>query len=145
MSEPWYPVGLFIGIPDSSLRPASDPERTNTPDHWLPRPSPNGVVEIAVMKWKVLQIGEEWPGKKDGTELKFACITSAENSYDEEAVGVLTRYLSYDHPVAQSINKSANQAASGYDPIILDSPERRGYTAGYNSAGAIVIAEYAVD
>lgn len=135
-----YAVGLYICIPDSCLRPASDPVRTSNADHWLPRPAYGGVVELAVMQWKIREVQEDWPGLSAGTELRLAYCRP-----DNEVVGVLTRYLSAEHPDAVAMNRNVNELTKQYKPVVLDSPERRGYIAGTNKIGSIVLTEYAID
>lgn len=141
-----YPVGLHIAIPDSCLRPASDPDRIGVPDLWLPRPSYGGSVEIAVMKWnmaldlKEIPGVEEWPGKAAGTKL------FAEFCFDHDTkLGLFVRYLNADDAISRSINEAVNKIIARYQPIVLDSPERRGYFFASSVGEAILISEFAID
>lgn len=59
-----YPIGLLIYVPDDCLRPASDPDRTSVPDHWLTRPAYGGMLEIGVthVDWKASRGSMPWLG-----------------------------------------------------------------------------------
>ncbi|WP_299079961.1 hypothetical protein [uncultured Paraglaciecola sp.] len=137
-----YAVGLHIIIPDSSLRPASNPERTSVPEHWIDRPVEGGLVEISVMRWNYGGIDEEWPGQSVGTQLKFPYILCKEKM---EVIGIISRHLPKAHPESININSYVDNFTNNYKPIVLDSPERRGYFCGLNKVGSIVITEYAID
>lgn len=135
-----YTVGLYIAIPDRSLRKASLPEQISDPDCWVQRPSYGGVIEIAIIRWTLDKIPEKWPGKAAGTEFLYGF------KYNEnEMLGVIGRSLHTSHPIAKSINSLVQTNTSRYKPIQLDSPERRGYLAGLASDKAILITEFAID
>jgi hypothetical protein len=140
MRQGEYPIGLYIAIPDSCLRPASDPDRTSVPDLWLDRPQERGVVEIALMKWDVREIAEEWPGRSVGVKLLLVYRLS-----EQIVVGVLLRYLTADNPIAISIDDKVDSVSSSKTKVILDSPERRGYISAETVTGALCISEFAID
>lgn len=137
---PEYPVGLYVVIPDLSLRPASDPDNAIDPDHWLERPAYGGVEEFAFIRWDWRGRLEEWPGQHAGTQLVFGCPYPG-----SEVFLVLRRSLGPDHPDAHAYNDQVAQATRPYRPIVLDSPERRGYIAGLTPKGAITLTEFAID
>lgn len=135
-----YPIGLFILVPDNSLRPASDPDRTSVPDAWLERPPHDGMTEIAIAKWNISEIQEPWPGASVGT--KFEIIYKVD---DENVIGVLVRQLAHNDPIAVHTNEGMQRYMPTLEPIRLDSPERRGYMFFKSELGALVIVEFAID
>jgi hypothetical protein len=135
-----YPIGLFVIVPDSSLRPASDPDRTSVPDAWIERPPYGGVTEIAIAKWNISEIQEEWPGASVGTNIEIIYKID-----DENVIGVLVRQLPQNHPIVVHTNKGIQPYLPSSKPIKLDSPERRGYMFFKSLLGALVIIEFAID
>ena len=135
-----YPVGLFIGIPDECLRHAGLPDERWTPDIWLDRPTLGGLVEVAVMRWHPSDFTEEWFGKSAGTNL--FCYYGFPNG---SVVGLLSRHLPANHPDVIAGRKSDAAYIARFRRRVLDSPERRGYSAAINKAAAIVLREIAID
>lgn len=135
-----YPVGLHIGIPDSSLRRSSDPTKSSLPDHWLDRPEYDGFLEISLIITDFSDGREEWPGKAAGTVPKFFYRIN-----EDDVLLVLVRYLGPENQLTKDIEAKIRSAIADTKPITLDSPERRGYIFGKNEIGSIVITEYAID
>jgi hypothetical protein len=131
-----YPVALYILIPDSCLRPASNVDNTTDPDRWLDRPPYSGAVEIAIMEWDHTGRKEEWPGQSAGTQL-FAVYLTGETT----TILMLWRVLPSDHPAVITAEKMRPKV----QPVVLDSPERRVTMFGYDKLGGISIVEYAID
>lgn len=134
-----YPVGLYILVPDCSLRPASDVDCATKANIWLERPPYDGTVEIAIMSWDVTRVFEEWPGKAAGTQL--VADYKAEN---HRVVGLLMRALTPDHPVSTSV-KSLLAPYKNIRKFTLDSPERRGLISTTTVDGALGLVEVAID
>lgn len=134
------PVCLCINIPDSSLRRASKPDQTTEPTVWLPCPEEDGVVQILLMKWDLRECKEEWPGQSAGVQLFGAWLYS-----EFCAVGLLSGYINQYNQTTKNIAAMTNEVTSQYEPIILDSPERRGYIFGRATEGALTVTEYAID
>jgi len=136
-----YKVGLYILVPDNSLRPASDPDRASLPDIWLDRPSPDGAIEIAIATWNINEVPEDWPGKAAGTQLIAVYGVS-----EVQAIGIFARALPAQHPITESVATMFEQMAPILPKkIILDSPERRGIVAGTTIHGSLCLVELAID
>lgn len=140
-----YPVGLYIGIPDQCLRPASNPDEIEDPEYWLDRPDYKGMVELSVMRWRPTELleGDSWPGEKAGTKSLFLFRSGV-----NEFILVCYRHLGSSNILSIRTRRHIESTVlrvPGNRPIILDSPERRGYVFGYNETGSLSIVEYAID
>lgn len=138
--DPIFPVGLYIVVPDLSLRRASDVDRASLPDVWLARPEVKGAIEVAIATWNTDVVPEEWPGQAAGTQLVAAYNAGAGN-----VVGVLTRALPENHPVLRSVETLLSARVPRLRPIRLDSPERRGVVGTTTVHGALALVEFAID
>jgi hypothetical protein len=136
--------GLLIVIPDQCLRPASLPDTMPEPFCWLPRPPYGGLTEVAVADFNFgtsnqSPSGVKWPGQDHGTELVAICRT-----HHGRAIALVVRQFSGDHPIAKNYMK-VFEGLSLPQPIILNSPERRGVLFGRSNLGSLLIWEFAVD
>ena len=134
------PLGLCIVIPDSCLRQASDTAVCSDPSICLDRPVETGILEVSILLWEIGFGGEPWPGAYSGTEVKLACRVS-----DKEIYMVLTRYLRPNDEGVAALNRHIENFVSSFDPVVLDSPERRAVIIGKNAAGGLQITECAID
>jgi hypothetical protein len=130
----FFDVGLYINVPDSCLRRASQVEKQIKPDCWVDRPMYGGVAEISVARWPYIAGQIAWPGMDIGTKPLWRHVIITSN----EVVGVLVRHCSESDNLSKAISRMVRP------PPPPGMPEPRYYRMDRH-LGAIFITEMAND
>lgn len=135
------PIAIRLAIPDSSLRPASDPENSTTPDIWLDRPPYDGMTEVIVLywSWALGILPDSWPGMEVGAQ-PFAFFKFSEADY----LALLVRQHSSDSTDAEVVF-SVLDRIEWPKRVVLDSPERRVVIMSVSPMGSLQLIEHAID
>ncbi len=137
-------VGLWIMIPNSCLRPASEPDspRTHTPQQWLPVPAAEaGAIELAVALCPMEALGNgDWPRMPEAFGPRVTIQAWFPAPHD--CVVVLAWHPLDEMP--PDIQAGFNRLPKS--GIVLDSPERRGIVAWPSAnGGTLHLWEHAID